>query len=1486
MLTQTERDQFELLLQTLKANPKIIVISEMNELILKLDEADHKQIQSILSANKELTDVIFSLADLSAEQVSAYVHYINAMVTPKELTLTLHDKIDVSSIEKIADVIAQIKNYQIHRVGLHKLQLGSYGIDALKPLMTVLSGSHFKKIYLHDNKLHLLNEKIVIFLQDLLKNSNLTCLYLLNNSISSLDLGVLQSLHELRYSSDKRPVYYWPEWDAKRRVEFEENTLNDEKKLSLAKLLLKQASSESYRSPSEPIPYLVTRRQLFEMYNDFLDNAGKKNMCAFRHWMYSSKDIKKLSDDEKLILCNKIFQKFPKDAGLAKVLELNYAAGFQVSEESTFSCLNWFEHQNGIRHRHGGMSYVSALSLSPFKLTTIVIDKVVDVLKSSSLLSTVTMSFATLSSEDIHYLGKALAKLDEERYYAISIHDLQLDNHDDFKKLSLFLECFPTNRKGKLELQDANVGLLSGERLMEFAKLNFPGSLSLPGNQLEKRKDNLLPFLQSINVIHVDLGNNRLWELEDAILDPVFEYIKNSQKSITYYYPSHMNCSDLPPAEQLRHAKRTAKFEMLHEGYSSHTFPYKLTKAEYFDLFMNFIDQAPGRGNKISCWLNYHKEINLDYEQRYLLAKKYVKSVPDKTLELQLHGYQLKAIDKLMLHFELHQANPNQERYSELVETFSSAIQSGGVERLSLGIEVDDDSDLQDTKKESLVESFLNEILLKTCKANWPELTFYLGSINKLIKYKIEEDYDIKKLSNMVAWFTWFISTLIHHQYETLRSQVISIDQYNTVLDKVVKEILNYSEPESRLKLSNHLFTLLASQKAMDIFLQLTIDITQRAVIPALLLSKIIFLNNNNQLHEQLVSKATVILKMILHDYCEGRFLRSLSNALCSLTDVENIPSSRKIDVVHSVLVSNDDLDKLKNVLEKVALYLTDKKNVKESLVKDVQVHYANKQIPDEVKTEIDGHLQHDENILRVEAVKLKRRWQAQSVSHNKKRQFLQQINYWYLMQGLCELKQIEALLAEGDMAHSLLNVIGGLFNLNDAQKELYASVLGKYPNQSAILTYLGKIHCLDENLKLPLESRYKKFIQDILTEQSARFYEERYNLQKSTHLATIFKYDPICFSNWKRGASADFKDHVRDSHAEDKPLPLSMEQFIVEKIFLHKHLPLSVIELQKYVNEKNPERRVELRNKLLEMLKIKRSILDIGGNDARVECARLSFQYIIMELLENPELEKSKQVKLLKKALGTLSSLYLSGNEFSSDLYTLIESLQPKKINKKKIDHSKWKIVDTDNFWYLFTCGNLPGSCQRIDGNPMLNKSLLAYVIDGKNRLFAVLDDTGKMIARCVVRLMYDDHKKCPVLFMERIYSEENSSQLYDALRSFALSRARDLNVSLVRSFGVYEDSVNSGAKYKNKVSSLSSVATWEYVDALHRQIKDGVFQLSGCELVQNAVPKLWRSSSCGSLLSLTLFKDKAAAPKNKAQDDYLLKQSSRLVIYPRQFH
>jgi hypothetical protein len=174
------------------------------------------------------------------------------------------------------------------------------------------------------------------------------------------------------------------------------------------------------------------------------------------------------------------------------------------------------------------------------------------------------------------------------------------------------------------------------------------------------------------------------------------------------------------------------------------------------------------------------------------------------------------------------------------------------------------------------------------------------------------------------------------------------------------------------------------------------------------------------------------------------------------------------------------------------------------------------------------------------------------------------------------------------------------------------------------------------------------------------------------------------------------------------------------------------------------------------------------------------------------------------KKDLGQFMEIFLPTYKNSED------------ISKKNL-YQNWKIVDTDDFVDLFTCGTeIEGSCQNIHGDSRFNRCLMAYVLDGKNRLLMIKDEKGKMQARAILRLLIDSKTNQPVLFLERIYPKIHSREIEIAFIMMAKSRSQALEIPLL------SKEVGQGIVYDWRIKSLSSIAPFEYVDANGKEAEE----------------------------------------------------------------
>lgn len=159
----------------------------------------------------------------------------------------------------------------------------------------------------------------------------------------------------------------------------------------------------------------------------------------------------------------------------------------------------------------------------------------------------------------------------------------------------------------------------------------------------------------------------------------------------------------------------------------------------------------------------------------------------------------------------------------------------------------------------------------------------------------------------------------------------------------------------------------------------------------------------------------------------------------------------------------------------------------------------------------------------------------------------------------------------------------------------------------------------------------------------------------------------------------------------------------------------------------------------------------------------------------------------------------------------------------EKKPEWENWDVVDTDHWEDMLLIGTEVKTCLRI-GNP-LNKCLLAYIVDGKNRAIVLKNEKGEIVARRIMRILWDEKLQQPVIYQEKLYINLGlSKEAVDAIDTMCLLRAKEFGLTLVTTC----PDENNPAPYPNRLKSLGSPAPVEYVDAGEETVyNNGIFSI-----------------------------------------------------------
>lgn len=107
--------------------------------------------------------------------------------------------------------------------------------------------------------------------------------------------------------------------------------------------------------------------------------------------------------------------------------------------------------------------------------------------------------------------------------------------------------------------------------------------------------------------------------------------------------------------------------------------------------------------------------------------------------------------------------------------------------------------------------------------------------------------------------------------------------------------------------------------------------------------------------------------------------------------------------------------------------------------------------------------------------------------------------------------------------------------------------------------------------------------------------------------------------------------------------------------------------------------------------------------------------------------------------------------------------------------DLEGYTVVNSDDPIDFLLCGTeVQGSCHYVTSS---NKTigLLGLTLNGQNRIIAIKDRSGKMVARSIARILWDEEN--PVLFLESVYYGPVAKEPY---KNAILSRAKSLSKEL----------------------------------------------------------------------------------------------------------
>lgn len=163
---------------------------------------------------------------------------------------------------------------------------------------------------------------------------------------------------------------------------------------------------------------------------------------------------------------------------------------------------------------------------------------------------------------------------------------------------------------------------------------------------------------------------------------------------------------------------------------------------------------------------------------------------------------------------------------------------------------------------------------------------------------------------------------------------------------------------------------------------------------------------------------------------------------------------------------------------------------------------------------------------------------------------------------------------------------------------------------------------------------------------------------------------------------------------------------------------------------------------------------------------------------------------------------------------------LEPKRVANTKASEadvketeanlsSGYQVMEIDDPCDLLLIGTeIKGSCQSVFGDPKKNQALTSYLMNGEIKAVAIKQG-GKLIARVILRLMWDGVNNCPVLLQEPLFTSVSNPVFVEAINIFAKDKAKAMGVPLLSHEIVTEN------LYKETVQFLGGFAPVGYSDS-----------------------------------------------------------------------
>ena len=361
-----------------------------------------------------------------------------------------------------------------------------------------------------------------------------------------------------------------------------------------------------------------------------------------------------------------------------------------------------------------------------------------------------------------------------------------------------------------------------------------------------------------------------------------------------------------------------------------------------------------------------------------------------------------------------------------------------------------------------------------------------------------------------------------------------------------------------------------------------------------------------------------------------------------------------------------------------------------------------------------------------------------------------------------------------------------------------YSKIIQRLPDQykNALLIYSQCFNKYKIEHQAPIKKCFKEFLKNLL---DGNFENFRYgpSAKEDINWAKVSS-DPKFVAEWRKGGEFSCKQMGQFSESEE--IKSTLGSFKKLSFFSNSAF-LEFARAKEIDQDKLNAAIKDLQDEL-------KGLFDKGGPSVIKTKNYMSVKLncYLLQLLSN-------ETKGKRALLDSIKTLYV--NLISHDLenyHVILNGIEKLKSSVGvKIDETA-KVIDTDDWTHLLLMGTQTESCQSIFGKlEWQNRALLSFVIEPSNRMIAIVDKDKQILARAVMRIMFDD-KGERVLYLERSYMQASAPGNADQIIiNAAILRAQKLNIRLEGSHVYRKEDSKADTK---GLAYLGGRAPFNYVD------------------------------------------------------------------------